>query len=735
MSIERYPIEPLDSSVVYKLRSSLVISTLTECVKELVQNAIDAEASSIHVSVDTEKFSIQVSDNGIGIENMSQLGRRHVSSKCHSLKDLSQLKTFGFRGEALASIMNESIVKIISRYRSSTDTFEAVWRESKLMGEISKHTRMAQSGTIVIVKDLFYKYPVRRRQASTPYQYVVMMESVKRLLTMYALCFPCIQFTLIDGTRETRVLSLKKTSSSIDTFRQIAGPEIIKYIEPLEMHEDNINIRGFFSTHGYLNKTYQYLFINNYCIPTTNDLYKVISNLFLSSFKNVLTESNHTTKQKDRRNMAKHPIFFIKLECDKWNSYDISIHLDIFDEFSEFHYIKTLLQRFTRQFLTLSGLTTEKDETVSKKRKTAHSVTESIISGDSSKNPYVRYSSSSSTMLQPTNPTVTWADPETGTVYYIDPRTGHSFLAPPATPNYPFSHASTIDRSSLKRQNSNHDNNSQRSGSHISSMTPLDNSQFGTFLSIPNRLSREDLKSAKVLGQVDCKFIAIKLDDKSILMMDQHAADERIKLESMMKSDIISRKTVVLEPYIPFDLNSAAEYEMMTNDRILEYLKIWGIHLVTTTTKPIASSISDDTIILSSSHYFSSTPNTKAYYRVYVTRLPELIVDRCITNHALIKTIIRDYVYWIVEQQYNPAIVKTNCPKGMVDILKSKACRSAIMFNDPLSLEQCQDIVDNLSKASFPFQCAHGRPSVIPLSLSLKPTVIQRTIHWDKFKL
>ncbi|CEG75986.1 hypothetical protein RMATCC62417_10947 [Rhizopus microsporus] len=210
MSIERYPIEPLDSSVVYKLRSSLVISTLTECVKELVQNAIDAEASSIHVSVDTERFSIQVSDNGIGIENMSQLGRRHVSSKCHSLKDLSQLKTFGFRGEALASIMNESIVKIISRYRSSTDTFEAVWRESKLMGEVSKHTRMAQSGTIVIVKDLFYKYPVRRRQASTPYQYVVMMESVKRLLTTYALCFPCIQFTLIDGTRDTRVLSLKK---------------------------------------------------------------------------------------------------------------------------------------------------------------------------------------------------------------------------------------------------------------------------------------------------------------------------------------------------------------------------------------------------------------------------------------------------------------------------------------------------------------------------------------------
>lgn len=132
------------------------------------------------------------------------------------------------------------------------------------MGEISKHTKMTQSGTIVIVKDLFYKvinrtmvslhkftiviwlpqYPVRRRQASTPYQYVVMMESVKRLLTMYALCFPCIQFTLIDGTRDTRVLSLKKvifftvdgimclfplqTSSSIDTFRQIAGPEIIK---------------------------------------------------------------------------------------------------------------------------------------------------------------------------------------------------------------------------------------------------------------------------------------------------------------------------------------------------------------------------------------------------------------------------------------------------------------------------------------------------------------------------
>lgn len=57
----------------------------------------------------------------------------------------------------------------------------------------------------------------------------------------------------------------------------------------------------------------------------------------------------------------------------------------------------------------------------------------------------------------------------------------------------------------------------------------------------------------------------------------------------------------------------------------------------------------------------------------------------------------------------------SGCPQSILDLLNSRACRSAIMFNDPLSLEECEALVSRLSRCAFPFQCAHGRPSMIPI--------------------
>jgi DNA mismatch repair protein MLH3 len=62
----------------------------------------------------------------------------------------------------------------------------------------------------------------------------------------------------------------------------------------------------------------------------------------------------------------------------------------------------------------------------------------------------------------------------------------------------------------------------------------------------------------------------------------------------------------------------------------------------------------------------------------------------------------------------------SGCPQSILDLLNSRACRGAIMFNDPLSIEECKVLVSRLAKCAFPFQCAHGRPSMIPI-LDLRP--------------
>jgi DNA mismatch repair ATPase MutL len=97
---------------------------------------------------------------------------------------------------------------------------------------LSKYTQKSRPGTSVIVRDLFYKYPIRRRKVASNHQYAVVLESVKRLVMNFALCFNYLGFTLIDNNRNTRILVVKNVSSRCFTlcilptepfFRQIVA--------------------------------------------------------------------------------------------------------------------------------------------------------------------------------------------------------------------------------------------------------------------------------------------------------------------------------------------------------------------------------------------------------------------------------------------------------------------------------------------------------------------------------
>jgi DNA mismatch repair protein MLH3 len=171
-------------------------------------------------------------------------------------------------------------------------------------------------------------------------------------------------------------------------------------------------------------------------------------------------------------------------------------------------------------------------------------------------------------------------------------------------------------------------------------------------LDLPYKLSKSDLKNAQVLGQVDKKYIVIKLNG-TLVIIDQHAADERVKLEQMIKPSSLNPTT--LEPSICIELESSFEYQLVTET--LSYFKLWGIHIVAPP---------------ETSHFFTSKNHPN---RVYVTQLPLLILDRCLVNHTLLKDLIRDYTYWVKEQNQETSLNKT-CPKGIMEILKSRACRS-----------------------------------------------------------
>lgn len=233
---------------------------------------------------------------------------------------------------------------------------------------------------------------------------------------------------------------------------------------------------------------------------------------------------------------------------------------------------------------------------------------------------------------------------------------------------------------------------------------------------IGGKISRDALKQAEIVSQVDMKFILVKLKSSQssvgniLVLIDQHAADERIRVETLMQelcappstdagvptgSNIL---TICLDQPIIFEFPSR-EIELLRIHQ--SHFSTWGII------------------------YSLAPPDlNSAIQRLTVCSLPPGISERCKLNPRLLVDLIRTELYKIHDSKKSQAVSPAsedwfqrihNCPQGILDLLNSRACRSAIMFNDVLSREQCELLVRRLAECRFPFQCAHGRPSLVPL--------------------
>lgn len=236
-------------------------------------------------------------------------------------------------------------------------------------------------------------------------------------------------------------------------------------------------------------------------------------------------------------------------------------------------------------------------------------------------------------------------------------------------------------------------------------------------------ISKQALKQIKVINQVDLKFILCLVPSETsgstLVVVDQHAADERVQLEKWWIDffgnehlgntqftekkpqdrievvDLLSPLSVVL-----------TRREITLLQRFNPIFEQWGIKISR------SESASNE-----KSGYFSSQNRALETEdgHVLVTTLPRLIADRLMDTRLLTDLIHQHLGY--LESNPTPSIKRTraNCPRVIHEILNSKACRGAIMFGDSLSLTQCQELIHQLGQCVFPFQCAHGRPSIVPL--------------------
>jgi DNA mismatch repair protein MLH3 len=245
-----------------------------------------------------------------------------------------------------------------------------------------------------------------------------------------------------------------------------------------------------------------------------------------------------------------------------------------------------------------------------------------------------------------------------------------------------------------------------------------------------SRLSKSALAYAQVISQVDNKFILMKIpslagsksqelnhDRQLLVLVDQHAASERCILEelltelctpaqgtSLLKSNLGLTSSIVTEPVNkPLHFQIPPQEEAMFRAHAAHFAT-WGILYNITPHQPSQPRLN----ILTLPPCISSRLHTSPHLLIELLRT-EIHNDSNIPNHTITSSATKIHIKHTWLQHI------ASCPRGILSLLNSRACRSAVMFNDVLDREQCQGLVDRVKGTAFPFVCAHGRNSMVPL--------------------
>lgn len=235
-------IQKLSDTIASQIAAGEVVDRPVSVVKELIENAIDAGATEIRVEIrGAGKELIRVSDNGVGIppDELELAVSRHATSKLSKTEELFDIKTLGFRGEALASIGSVSHMSLVSRLAQ----VDVAGKLSVDGGHNSTVQALAAPvGTEISIEDLFYNVPARLKFLRKD---ITEAKHITGLVTRYAMAYPHIRWTLIQNGQ----VEFQSTGSGnkLEILQALFGTQEAKALMPLDFSEKDLAIDGFIS--------------------------------------------------------------------------------------------------------------------------------------------------------------------------------------------------------------------------------------------------------------------------------------------------------------------------------------------------------------------------------------------------------------------------------------------------------------------------------------------------------
>lgn len=347
----------LDKIVSNRISAGEVVEKPASVVKELIENSIDAGADKIVIEIEEGGIkSISILDNGSGIEkdDIKLAFMPHATSKIKNVEDLDNIATLGFRGEALASIASVAQVEMISKTKASElgSSIKIDGGEFGEIGEVAMNT-----GTQIVVKNLFYNTPARRKFLRKP---KTEEGEITDLVEKIILANPTLQIRyVIDGK-----IKYNTTGSGLyANIYTIYGRETVENIIEINFEREGYKLTGYIGKPeiSKANRTYQTLIVNGRVVRSA-----FISNAIQEVYQNFLMKN-------------KFPFFVLNLTLPL-DSVDVNVHPSKMEvKFENLGFIRTLFTNAVYSALVNANYTRSVVEEEKKEEEKAPSTTNSFV--------------------------------------------------------------------------------------------------------------------------------------------------------------------------------------------------------------------------------------------------------------------------------------------------------------------------------------------------------------------
>ncbi|TES27734.1 DNA mismatch repair endonuclease MutL [Staphylococcus epidermidis] len=630
-------IKELETSLANKIAAGEVVERPSSVVKELLENAIDAQATEINIEVEQSGVSsIRVVDNGTGIaqEDLGLVFHRHATSKIVADDDLFHIRTLGFRGEALASI--SSVAKVTLKTCTDNENGHEIYAENGKI--IHQKPAKAKKGTDIQVDSLFYNTPARLKYIKSLY---TELGKITDIVNRMAMSHPEIRISLVSDGK--KLLSTNGSGRTNEVMAEIYGMKVAKDLVHISGDTSDYHLEGFVAKpeHSRSNKHYISIFINGRYIKNF-----VLNKAILEGYHTLLT-------------IGRFPICYINIQMDPI-LVDVNVHptkLEV--RLSKEDQLYDLIVTKIREAFKDKILIPQNDlNHASKKNKVLETFEQQKINFEKQQSqigetsaPYVHDQKDKN----------------------HDVESHKNNLDSTSSTNNESTEVSNelhnhIDDSYLQSQKEVLFDMEQNTSNEYEISNQQSNDIKGTVSQTPHRR----VPYMEIVGQVHGTYI-IAQNENGMFMIDQHAAQERIKYE-YFREKIGEVTNEVQNLLIPLTFHFSKD-EQMIIDQYKDELDKVGVHL----------------------EHFGGHDYIVNSYPVWFPK-----------EEA--EEIIKDMIELVLKHK------SVDVKKIREDAAIMMSCKKSIKANHYLKNKEMADLIDQLREAEDPFTCPHGRPIIINFS-------------------